>query len=116
MKKVAIFYRDRKNSHAISYIENNLYSVFKDYITVENYYLNELQKGEIVKADAYLVLYENMLYYLTNHIKEFSKVIIIQRSIQKSRLKEILSIPTGSDVLVINDSKESTIQTVYMIY
>lgn len=116
MKKVAIFYRDRKNSHAISYIENNLYSVFKDYITVENYYLNELQKGEIVKADAYLVLYENMLYYLTNHIKEFSKVIIIQRSIQKSRLKEILSIPTGSDVLVINDSKESTLQTVYMIY
>lgn len=116
MKKVALIYRDRENYSAIDYIQKNLYSVFKDYITVENYFLNELEEDEIIEADAFLVLYEEMLYYLTKHINDFSKVIIIGRSIQKARLNHILSIPEGTDVLVINDSRESTLQTVYMIY
>ena len=116
MKKVAIFYRDRVNTNAIEYIRNNLYNVFNDYICVKNYFLSELEKDEIVNADAFLVLYEEMLYSLTNHINDFSKVIIINRSIQKIRLNSILNIPSGTDVLVINDSKESTLQTVYMIY
>ncbi|MEE0742222.1 MAG: sigma 54-interacting transcriptional regulator [Emergencia sp.] len=116
MKKVAIFYRDRKNQNAILYIQNNLYSVLGDYIDINNYYLNEMAENQIIQADAYLVLYEEMLHYLVQHISDFSKVVVISRSIQKKYLKPIMEIAKGTDVLVVNDSRESILQTVYMIY
>jgi len=116
MKQVAIFYRNRENQPAIQYIENNLYSVLGDYIQVTNYYTNELSDREIIEADAYLVCYEEMLSYLVGHVHDFSKVIVITRSIQKKHLQPITRIPKGTDVLVVNDSKESILQTIYMIY
>ena len=116
MKQVAIFYRDRENQPAIQYIENNVYNVLGDYIEITNYYLNELSEREIIEADAYLVCYEEMLAYLVGHIRDFSKVIVITRSIQKKYLQPITHIEKGTDVLVINDSRESILQTIYMIY
>ncbi len=116
MKQVAIFYRNRENQPAIQYIENNLYSVLGDYIQVTNYYTNELSDREIIEADAYLVCYEEMLSYLVGHVHDFSKVIVITRSIQKKHLQPITRIPKATDVLVVNDSRESILQTIYMIY
>ena len=100
MKQVAIFYRDRENQPAIRYIENNLLNVLGDYIQITNYYLDEMPPHQLISADAYLVCYEEMLRFLPNHIDDFSKVIVITRSIQKKYLKPIIaSIPKGSNVL-----------------
>lgn len=116
MKQLAIFYRNRENQAAILYIQNNLSSVLGEYVNITNYYLNEMSDTQTIEADAYLVLYEEMLRYLVRHISDFSKVVVITRSIQKKYLQPILNIPKGTDVLVINDSRESILQTVYMIY
>lgn len=116
MKQVAIFYRDRENQPAIRYIENNLLNVLGDYIRITNYYLDEMPPHQLISADAYLVCYEEMLRFLPNHIDDFSKVIVITRSIQKKYLKPLANIPKGSNVLLVNDSRESTLQTIYMIY
>ena len=116
MKQVAIFYRDRENQPAIRYIENNLLNVLGDYIQITNYYLDEMPPHQLISADAYLVCYEEMLRFLPNHIDDFSKVIVITRSIQKKYLKPLANIPKGSNVLLVNDSRESTLQTIYMIY
>lgn len=116
MKQLAIFYRDRENQRAINYIESSFYSVLDDYILIENYYLDELSAGQIITADAYIVCYEEMLSHLVGHISDFSKVIVITRSIRQKYLRPILQIPPGTDVLVVNDSKESILQTLYMIY
>ena len=116
MKQVAIFYRDRENQPAIRYIENNLLNVLGDYIQITNYYLDEMPPHQLISADAYLVCYEEMLRFLPNHIDDFSKVIVITRSIQKKYLKPLANIPKGSNVLFVNDSRKSTLQTIYMIY
>lgn len=116
MKQVAIFYRNRENPHAIQYIENNFYSVLGDYINITNYYLDEMADDEIIIADAYIVCYEEMLRYMVNHVEDFSKVVVITRSIQQKYLESVLKIPPGTTVLVVNDSRESVLQTMYMIY
>lgn len=116
MKKLAIFYRDEENQNAILYIQNNLREVFGEYVNIDNYYLNKMNDAQSIVADAYLVLYEEMLQHLPPYIHDFSKVVVISRSIQKKYLQPILKIPKGTDVLVVNDSRESILQTVYMIY
>lgn len=116
MKKVAIIYRNQDNSDAIDHMKKNLTRVFEDYIYVENYFLDGLAKDEIIEADAYLVSNENMLYPLKKHISNFYKVILINRSINKKYLSAILEIEKDTDVLVVNDSYESTIQTTYTFY
>lgn len=116
MKNLAIFYRDRDNQRAINYIEDNFYKILGDYVNITNYYTNEFSPNYKINADAYIVCYEEMLNDLVGHIDNFSKVIVITRSIQQKYLKPIMDIPAGTKVLIVNDSRESTLQTMYMIF
>ncbi len=116
MKQIAFFVRDRENPTAIQYLKNNLENILGDYVEITTYYLDEMDESQIVEADAYLILYEEMLRYLVRHIHDFSKVVVTTRSIQKKQLEPVSSIPKNTDVLVVNDSRESILQTVYMLY
>lgn len=116
MKNLAMFYRDRDNQKAINYIADNFYKILGDYVNITNYYTNELLPNEKIDADAYIVCYEEMLNDLVGHIDNFSKVVVITRSIQQKYLKPIMNIPAGTKVLIVNDSRESTLQTMYMIF
>jgi transcriptional regulator with PAS, ATPase and Fis domain len=116
MKEIAIFYRDRDNQPAIKYIANNFYRILGNNIHITNYYLNELCKGYKVTADAYLVCYAEMLGLLIDYVDDFSKVIVITRCIRKEYVLSVYDIPKGTDVLVVNDSHASIIQTIYMFY
>lgn len=116
MKQLAIFYRDRDNQEAINYIADNFYKILGDYVTITNYYTDEISAGQQINADVYAVCYEEMLNDLVGHIDSFSKVVVISRSIQQKYLKPIMQIPAGTNVLVINDSRTSTLQAMYMIF
>ena len=116
MKEIAIFYRDRYNQPAIEYIADNFYRILGDNIHITNYYLDALCKGDKVTADAYLVCYAEMLGPLVDYVDDFSKVIVITRSIRKEYIMSVFDIPRGTDVLVVNDSPASIIQTIYMFY
>lgn len=116
MKELACFYRDQDNQPAINYIADNFYSVFGSSINITNYYLDRLAKNEKISADAYIVCYAEMLGPLVDHVDDFSKVIVIARSIRKEYIQPLFDIPRGSDVLVINDSPASIIQTIHMFY
>lgn len=116
MKKVYVIYRNRENGDAIDHVKRNLETVFENYIKVENCFLNELQADTFLEADAYLVSYEDMLYPLKRHMDNFSKGIIMNRSINRKFLPSILEIPSDTDVLIVNDTYETTIQTTYILY
>ncbi|MCR4711597.1 MAG: sigma 54-interacting transcriptional regulator, partial [Clostridia bacterium] len=116
MKRIAIFYRNRINYSAIQYIEDNLLSILDGYVEIRNLFLNELGEFEQIEADAFLVLYEEMLPLLVKHIRDFSKIIVITRSIKREHIQPLLALPSGTDVLVVNDSRESTLQTVFITY
>ena len=116
MKRIAIFYRNRINYSGIQYIEDNLLSILDGYVEIRNLFLNELEEFEQIEADAFLVLYEEMLPLLVKHIRDFSKIIVITRSIKREHIQPLLALPSGTDVLVVNDSRESTLQTVFITY
>ncbi|WMJ77593.1 MULTISPECIES: sigma 54-interacting transcriptional regulator [unclassified Sedimentibacter] len=116
MKIISVIYRNRENMPAIEYLKNNLESIFEKYIKVNNIFLNELFDDEIIEGDIFLVLFEYMIYPLKKHIQNFDNVILMTRGIDKKFISDILAIPQNTDVLVVNDSYESTIQTTNTFY
>ena len=116
MKEVAIFYRDRENPEAIKHLEDNFYDVLGGYIHITNYYTNEFEPGQQIDADVYILCYEESLIDLLGHIDDFTKVVVMKRNIKQQYLQPVIDLPAGTSVLVVNDSRESILQTMYMIY
>ena len=116
MKEVAVFYRDRENPKAIQYLEDNLQDVLGGYIHITNYYTNEFEPGQQIDADVYILCYEESLSDLLGHIDDFTKVVVMKRNIKQQYLQPVIDLPAGTSVLVVNDSRESILQTMYMIY
>lgn len=116
MKEVAVFYRDRENPKAIQYLEGNLQDVLGGYIHITNYYTNEFEPGQQIDADVYILCYEESLSNLLGHIDDFTKVVVMKRNIKQQYLQPVIDLPAGTSVLVVNDSRESILQTMYMIY
>lgn len=116
MKKVALIYKNRENQGVITYLEETLHHIFEGYIEIKPYFISELLPNEQIEADAYLMVYEDMIYQLKNHISSFYKLILLGRSIRKEFLHAIFEIPKDTQVLIVNDTYETAIQTTYTFY
>ena len=116
MKNVIIIYRNSDNKNAIQFINSDLEEIFGEYISFTNYYLCDAKDGEILKADAFLVLDENSFESAKERVDDFSKIIKLNRSPDSSALQKIARIPPGSSVLVVNDSYETSLSTIYSFY
>lgn len=116
MKKVAIFYRTSDNQEVIIYLKNTLEDIFKNYIIVENYYLTDLDINKKIEADAYILTDETMLYPLKDCIISYNNIIIMYRSLKKKHLDEVSKIPDNTDVLVVNDSYKTSVETLCSLY
>ena len=111
-----MIYNNRENWSVIEYLKAHLESIFENYVQVSNVFLNELDEHEIIEGDIYLVLFKYMIYPLKKHIKNLDNVVVMTRDINKKYITEIRNIPNNTDVLVVNDSFESTIQTTNTLY
>lgn len=116
MKIISVIYRNRENWSVIEYIKKNLEFIYENNIQVNNFFFNELDDNEIIDGDIFLVLFEYMIYPLKKHIKNFNNVIVMTRGIDKNLIPEIRNIPTNTDVLVVNDTYEDTIQITNTFY
>ena len=103
MKQAIILYRNEENIEAINFIQKNFEEIFGQYISFSNYYLTRLDPHTILKADAFLVRDESILQEAKAFVDDFSKMIKINRSPARESLKQISSIPAGSNVLLVND-------------
>jgi len=116
MKKVAIIYRTRDNQEVINYLRNTLENIFENYIFVENYYLTDLITNIKIMADAYILTDEMMLYPLKEYITNCNNIIIMYRSLNKKNIIEVLKISIDTDILIVNDTYESSVQTLCALY
>jgi len=116
MKKVAIIYKNSDNQEVITYLKDNLEKIFENYLIVENYYINELPINYKISADAYILTDGTMLYPLKDKITNYNNIIIMHRSLKKQPLYEISRIPKNTNVLVINDTYETAVQTLCSLY
>ncbi|MEA4987834.1 MAG: sigma 54-interacting transcriptional regulator, partial [Anaerovorax sp.] len=116
VKKIALIYKNRENQGVIAYLEDTLYHIFEGYIEIKSFFMSEMSSNEQIEADAYLMVYEDMIFSLKNHISNFYKLLLLGRSIRKEFLHAMLEIPKDTKVLVVNDTYETTIQTTYTLY
>ncbi|MEW9121572.1 MAG: sigma 54-interacting transcriptional regulator [Thermotaleaceae bacterium] len=116
MKKVAVIYKNSDNQKVINYLKDNLERIFENYIIVESYYLSELDTYFKIDADAYIITDETMLYPLKKRITNYNNIVTMYRSIKKQHLYEVYKIPKDENVLVVNDSYKTAVQTLCSLY
>ena len=116
MLHASLLYGDDGNPDAIRSIQANFEEVFSRYITFTNCYLTQLQPGTLLDADAFLLRDESLLQEAKAFVDDFSKMIVVSRSPSREALNQISAIPAGASVLLVNDSYESTMNTIYAFY
>ena len=116
MKTVIVVYNECINFAAIKHNQDTLSDIFNHQLCVENRYYDQMDDGEQLHADAYLLSNEGLLHPMRRHISDFKRIIIMERTLQRSQIHSIMDIPADSDVLLVNDSIETSVHTVYMLY
>ncbi len=115
-KTIAIIYDSCTNLPAIKHNQHTLEELFEGYVRTINYYFDELTDNTIIEGDAFLLSNETLLAPLRPYISDFKKIILMKRSIQKAAMSSIMDIPDGSDVLMVNDSFDSSVHTAHALY
>lgn len=116
MKKVILFFNDTDNEGAISFINNDIKEVFEDYIDLSISFLSETPEGTTLDADAFLVSPSDVMDKVKGCVSDYSKVIQLTRSPGKDVLNMLKDIPSGSTVLVVNDTYENALATTQSFY
>ena len=115
-KKVAIIYQNSLNKNAMEFIKYNLEEIFGEYISFSNCYLQSLGPDKLLETDAFLAVGDQIYDQLKEHVKDFNKVIKMNRSPNRGALNKISQIPAGETVLVVNDNYSNTVDTVNSFY
>ncbi|MDD7512881.1 MAG: sigma 54-interacting transcriptional regulator [Clostridiales bacterium] len=115
-KKVAIIYQNSLNEKAMEFIKYNLEEIFGEYISFSNCYLQSLEPDRLLETDAFLAVGDQIYDQLKEHVKDFNKVIKMNRSPNRGALNKISKIPAGETVLVVNDNYSNTVDTVNSFY
>ncbi len=114
-KKVAIVTNTRSSSLG-TFLRENLESVLSGYAVIENYYINELDSASIVDADAILVMNKIKAKAVAAWASDPDRLLVVQRTIKESEVYPICSIPSGAQVLVVNDTPETTQELAALLY
>lgn len=116
MKTVYIVFYNPEKVDTWKHLYEDLCSVLDVYVRVKLCFLTEIEPGEIDDGDLFLVLYKDRVYPMQQYISSLDKVIILARTFQQKYMEEVYALPDGANVLVVNDSEESTIQTTNSLY
>jgi len=98
------------------FIQSNLEEVFKDYVIINNYYLSYLTPGDIITDDVVVVTAQSHAMTAQNYISPNSRIIVLRRTLPSSEIYKITAIPKSANVLVVNDSLETTSDAVAFLY
>ncbi|EGT5107779.1 AAA family ATPase [Clostridioides difficile] len=109
-KSVALVNDSRKD--LIDFLENNLKLVFGDSININRYFINEINDNDIINDDVILVMSVERLDKIINNILDKKKVIVVRRTFREDKIYNLLSLPQGTNVLIVNDSDETTLETI----
>ncbi|HBH1635930.1 TPA: sigma 54-interacting transcriptional regulator [Clostridioides difficile] len=115
MKKSAALVNDSRKD-LIDFLENNLKLVFGDSININRYFINEINDNDIINDDVILVMSVERLDKIINNILDKKKVIVVRRTFREDKIYNLLSLPQGTNVLIVNDSDETTLETISLFY
>lgn len=116
MKTIAIITSSKEKRAVNCTIRDNIKSVFDEYVIVNQYYFDCLSECQEINEDIVLVTVEESVSKATMHVKDTSKILVIERAIKVGEVYKIMQIPKGKSVLVVNDNISTTIQTTNLLY
>ena len=116
MKTIYIVFNNKEKIDVWSSMYDNLKAVFADYVSVKICFLDETNSSDLTDGDLFLVLYRDRVYPMKKYVSSLDKVIVMSRTVQRKYLDELYELPEGTELLVVNDSEESTIQTANNLY
>ncbi|TQX08810.1 AAA family ATPase, partial [Clostridioides difficile] len=90
--------------------------VFGDSININRYFINEINDNDIINDDVILVMSVERLDKIINNILDKKKVIVVRRTFREDKIYNLLSLPQGTNVLIVNDSDETTLETISLFY
>lgn len=105
-----------KDKRIAAHLKENLLFVFEKNVTILEYYLDDLGNDKKILGDVFLLPLERGIFDLVGLVEDLSNVIIITRVPSKQKLTPILQIPDQTDVLVVNDTDEATVQLTKSLY
>ncbi len=116
MKTIYLIFNDREKSDVSTSLLEDLNFVFGGFVKIKVCFLSETAAGDIDDGDVFIVLYEDRVHSMSEYISSLDKVIAMTRTVRREFLPEVFAIPEGTEVLVINDTDESTLQTANNLY
>lgn len=104
------------NSSLGEFLAENLREVFLDYVKINNYYFKKLKKGYIIDDDVVLVMIKEKALQIQGYVEDYQKIIVVERTVKDEQIHNILTIPPNTNVLVVNDTIETTLETISLLY
>lgn len=114
MKSIAVV--TNSNSRLAKFLKNNLQSIFKGFAKINNYYIDDLKYDSIIKDDIVLFMIKEKALECEKYVQNKKNTIIIERTLKDSEIYKLFTLPKNTKALVINDSKETTLETVSLLY
>lgn len=103
-------------SNLNEFIQNNLDKVFAGHVTIHSYYLSHLKTGDIITDDVVVVTAQSHAMKAQYYISDNSRIIILRRTLPNQEIYKITAIPKSTNVLVVNDSPETTSEAIAFLY
>lgn len=94
----------------------NLNEVLDNKVKINKYYLYQMKDGEIINDKVILVMIDEKAYEIQKYASKESTIIVIERTLREKEIYKIAAIPNDTKVLVVNDTKETTIETVNLLH
>lgn len=97
-------------------IIRDLTLVFGNSVELNTMYLPMLSPGDTIPGDAILVLRPSVKELLHPYVNDPSRIIVVTRTLTEESVYRLYHIPRGERVLVVNESRETTMETVSMLH
>lgn len=114
MKTIAVV--TNSNSRLAKFLKNNLQNIFKGLAKVNNYYIDELKEDSMIKEDVVLFMIKEKALECERHVLNRKNIVIIERTLKDSEIYKLFTLPKNTRALVVNDNKETTLETVSLLY
>jgi transcriptional regulator with PAS, ATPase and Fis domain len=114
MKTIAVI--TKSNSRLAKFLKNNLENIFKGLARINNYYIDELKGDSIIEEDVVLFMAEEKALECERYVLNKNNMIIIERTLKDSEIYRLFTLPKNTKVLVVNNYRTSTLETVSMLY
>lgn len=107
MKTVGIVFANTNNPVAMDFVKSSLEEVFGDFVQFKLYFTDQFQPDTFLDDDAFLMSSEVPFDHLKQYVNSCAAIYELERSLPKQALSEVLMLPAGTDVLVVNDGFEA---------